>query len=169
MELKNKKWLYIGAGVLGLGALAYYQYKKLMDFTLGFKSARVNSVGVNGINLDLFFNFTNKSAVKVEVLSQSYDVYINDIYVTTLSNSLANTIQPKATSVVGVNVNLTKSDLASLGQRLKGGLLSLLNVANIKVTIKEHIKMKVAGFIPYTLNYNYNTTIKEMTAPSSKN
>lgn len=167
MEIKNKKWLFIGAGVIGLGTLAYYQYTKLMDFKLNLKSARVNSVGANGINLDLFFNFTNKSAVKVEVISQTYDVYINDAYATTLSNSLANTILPKATSVVGVNVNLSKNDITNLAQRLKGGLLSLLDVPNIRITIKEHIKMKIAGFIPYTLNYDYKTTIKEMTAPSS--
>lgn len=166
MEIKNKKWLYIGAGVLGLGALAYYQYTKLMDFKLGLKSARVNKIGAGGIDLDLFFNFTNKSAVKVDVISQSYDVYLNDIFVSTLSNSLANTIQPKATSVVGVNVRLSQSELADLGKRLKGGLLSLLNVGAIKVKIKEHIKMKVAGFIPYTLNYTYETTIKEMMTPS---
>ena len=166
MNLKNKKWLYIGAGALVVGGLAYYQYKRLMDFGLAFKSARVNNVGINGINLDLFFNFTNKSSVSVEVISQSYDVYINDIFVATLSNGLSTTIKPKATTIVGVNVNLTKEQLKDLGSRLKGGLLSLLDVKNVRVKIVERIKMKVAGFIPYTLNYTYNTTIGEMTAPT---
>jgi LEA14-like dessication related protein len=166
MELKNKKWLYIGAGVLGLSALAYYQYKKLMDFKLGFKSARVNKIGASGINLDLFFNFTNKSSIAVEVISQSYDVYINDIFVTTLSNGLSTTIKPKATTIVGVNVSLTGQQIKELGSRLKGGVLALLDYKNVKVKIVERIKMKVAGFIPYTLNYTYNTTIGEMTAPT---
>lgn len=168
MGLKNKKWLYFGLGAVGLGVLAYYQYTKLMNFKLSFNSVRVNSLGLNGINLNLFFNFTNYSSLKVELLSQNYTIYINDIYAATLSNTLSNIINPKANSIIGVNVNLSKSDISNLANNLKGGLLDFLDVQNIRITIREQIKIKIAGFIPYTLNYDYKTTIKEMTADKSK-
>jgi LEA14-like dessication related protein len=150
---KNKKvWYYIGGGVAVLGILAYLEYKRLMNFELSFNSFKVNKINKDEIDANLYFNFLNKSSLPVDVLSQKYDIYINDIYITTATNQINNKVRPKATSVVGVNIKLTDWTKLIGSEKNLVSILSSLSSLNMKVV--EKVKVKVLG-IPYTIDYTY--------------
>ena len=150
---KNKKiWYYIAGGVAVLGVLAYIQYKRLMDFELSFNSFKLNKLNKDEIDANLYFNFLNKSSLAVDIISQKYDIYINDIYITTATNQINNVVKPKATSIVGVNVKLTDWTKLITSQSNLLSVLSSLNNLNMKVV--EKIYVKVMG-IPYTIDYTY--------------
>lgn len=152
---KNKKTIYyIGAGAVVLAVIAYIQYKKFMDFELTFNSVKINKLNLSSINIDVFFNFINKSNIEVKLESQKYDIYFNDIYITTATNNLGNLVKANSTSVIGANINIT--DLKSIVSKFKGqGVLNLLtNLNTSTIKIVEKIKVKVYG-IPYTVNYTY--------------
>jgi len=150
---KNKKvWYYIAGGVAVLGVLAYIQYKRLMDFELSFNSFKLNKLNKDEIDANLYFNFLNKSSLAVDIISQKYDIYINDIYITTATNQINNVVKPKATSIVGVNVKLTDWTKLITSQ---SNLLSVLSsLTNLNMKVVEKIYVKVMG-IPYTINYTY--------------
>lgn len=150
---KNKKvWYYIGGGVVALGILAYIQYRRLMDFELSFNSFKLNKLDKNEIDANLYFNFLNKSSLSVDVVSQKYDIYINDIYITTAENQINNIVKPKGTSVVGVNVKV--KDWTKLISSQSNLLNILSSLSNLNMKVVEKIHVKVLG-IPYTVNYTY--------------
>jgi LEA14-like dessication related protein len=94
----------------------------------------------------------NKSSLAVDIISQKYDIYINDIYITTATNQINNVVKPKATSIVGVNVKLTDWTKLITSQ---SNLLSVLSsLTNLNMKVVEKIYVKVMG-IPYTIDYTY--------------
>ena len=65
MKANTKKYVIAGgiALVSIVGAFAYLQYKRLMDYCISFKSVKVNSVSLTKINFNLWLNFLNRSKV----------------------------------------------------------------------------------------------------------
>ena len=76
---------YLIAGVIGLvtvaGAAAYLQYKKIMNYVITVKNVVINSISLNLIDFTLNLNFENKSSVAFIIKSQSYNVYINNSFI----------------------------------------------------------------------------------------
>lgn len=150
---KNKKvWYYIAGGVVALGILAYIEYRRLMDFELSFNSLKLNKLDKNEIDANLYFDFLNKSSLSVDIISQKYDIYINNIYITTAENQINNIVKPKGKSIVGVNVKVKDWTKLITSQSNLMNVLNSLNNLNMKVVEKIHVKL--LG-IPYTINYTY--------------
>lgn len=163
MLKENRKYLI--AGLIGIvtivGALAYLQYKKIMNYTLGYKGFKLRSLGKDIISFDLFLNYTNYADIDITLVEQEYKVYINDNYVTRASNGSSNYIKANSTSVIGVNVafdprvvfkaiNKTYTEVA-------------LNPS--KVILKVDIKLKVKVFgIKVNIPYTYTSSLKEFFA-----
>ena len=105
MKIEKK---HIVAGVIAAvsitGALAYLQYKKLMNYCIGFNKIRLNKISSTNADIDVFINFKNQSDLKIEIQSQEYNVYMNDAFLTKASNAKPQVIEPKSTSVIGINV-----------------------------------------------------------------
>lgn len=164
MEIKKK---YIIAGVIGAvtiaGALAYLQYKKIMNYVIKYKGSKVKKLSPTAIDVDLFLNFENKSDLKFIIKSQSYTVYINDIFVTKLVNYAPTTIAPKAFSVIGLNVKLNPE--AVLKQLGKTPLDFVGAPEKIKIKIDTKLNVSLWG-IPISIPYVYDTNLKELTAPA---
>lgn len=156
---------HIIAGLIGLvtitGAVAYLQYQKLMDYVLSFKSIKVNSIGIKLFDFNLFLNFQNKSNIKFTIVRQKYDVYINGIYLTTLKNEVSNVIEPKSTSVIGLNVRFDPREAL---QKLKMSAASLAAGPD-KVLVKIDTQMTVKyGLLSASIPYVYEDTLKNMMA-----
>ena len=154
---------HIVVGVIGLlsisAAYAYYTYKKIMDYDLGFKGIKVNSITAKLINMNVFLNFTNKANQKIEIVEQDYKVYLNDKFVTTATNKSTNVIDPKSTSVIGVNVSFDPSVV--LGVLKASAINILLHPEQQVVKIDMNLKVKIWG-IKFSIPYIYNITIKEI-------
>lgn len=162
MKIEKK---HIIAGLIGLvtitGASLYLQYQKLMNYTIGLRRVRINKLSLNGLNIDLFLNFENKSNLKFTIVSQKYDIFINNVYLTTLQNNKPNEILPNSTSVIGMNMEI---DRRIIGARLKDAISTFANTDKTMVKIVTKMKVKY-GFI--TLNfpeYPYQNTLKNMMA-----
>ena len=155
---------YIIAGLIGVvtitGALAYVQYKKLMEYAFKFKGIKVRTITKNLISFDAFMLFTNNSNLIIHLEEQEFKVYLNDQYVTRLSNGMTNIIKAKGTSEIGLNVAF---DPTLVLNTLKLNWVTML-IAPEKTTIKIDgtMKVKVFGFVRAKIPYTYTYTLKEL-------
>jgi len=156
MKIKPK---YLIAGAIGLvtisGALLYLQYKKLMNYKITLNSAKIKKLSLDRIVIDLYLNFINYSTLKVEIVAQEYKVYLNNKFVADLKNYTKNTIEPKSTSVIGLNVDFNpKNIISALG---KNALDVLANPESVILKVDAKLKVKFYGFeisIPYLFEDN---------------
>jgi LEA14-like dessication related protein len=170
MDAKKKRRLYIAAGVVSIfaviGVFGYIQYKKLMDYCIGVKRVQVNNIGLNNINFNIWFTFLNKSNVTFTLISQTYKVYLNDKYITTLSNKSPNVVKSEQTSEIALNVDINpKSVFKEMGM---GVFDMAMNYKKIMVKLDMKMKVKVLG-ITVSVPYVYEDTLEAMFLPDPKN
>ena len=99
----NKKYLYAGAiGLVSISAATLYlQYKKMMEFVLSFNKVKINKITVTNIDFNLYLNYLNKGSVGFDIESQINEVYINNVFITKLTNNTPNKILPKSNNIIG--------------------------------------------------------------------
>lgn len=166
MKIERKHIIAGGLAVISIAAAAaYLQYKKLMNYKISFKSVKVKSIGARLVDIDIFLNFLNNSDVKFTIEGQEYSVYVNDIFVTKVTNVEHSVISPKTTSAIGVNLKFNPSDIASK-MKVKGAEM-LLNIGKTKIKIDMKIKVAL-WFFTVNIPYVYNTTLAEMTTSKTE-
>ncbi|MEI6184444.1 MAG: hypothetical protein WCP65_02880 [Bacteroidota bacterium] len=112
-------------------------------------------------DFDLFMNFKNQSALKIDITSTSANVYLNNNFVTSIQNSIPQTIQPESTSVLGFNCVLNPDKVL----KILGNNSSDLLLHREKVMIKVDAKIKIKFyFINVSIPYVYETNLKDMMA-----
>jgi LEA14-like dessication related protein len=158
---------YLIAGIIGLvtitGALAYLQYKKLMDYIISIKSISIKEFSVDLLIIDLYLNYENKSTLGFDITSQTYNIYLNNSFVGKAENLNTVKIEPKSTSVLPVQLKLkpTKA-LTNIGG--VSGLLKLAgNMNNIVLKVDSKLRLKLFG-IPVSIPYKYENTIGNIKA-----
>lgn len=158
MKIEKK---HVIAGVLAVVsialAVAYIQYKRLMDYSFTYNKIKVRSLSAKLFNFDLFLNFLNKSAITFDIVEQEYKAYVNGEFVSTIVNYKPVKILPKATSVLGFNVQFDPNKVLKTLKKNYAQILLDPKSVNIKVDIK--LKVLFYGFklsIPYT----YEETLK---------
>ena len=141
------------------GALAYLQYKKLMNYIIKVKTAVVKTITANLLDLDLTLDFENKSNISFEIKSQEYEVYIDNKFISKINNIKPVFIKAKSNSDIFVNIKVNPT---KVGTRFKlEDLGKLLDLQNVKIKIIGKMKVKLYAF---TINipFNFETTIKEL-------
>jgi LEA14-like dessication related protein len=161
--LSNTAKKYLIAGVIATititGALAYLQYKKLMNYIIKVKTAVVKTITANLLDLDLTLDFENKSNISFEIKSQEYEVYIDNKFITKINNIKPVFIKAKSNSDIFVNI---KANPTKVGSKFKlEDLGKLLDLQNVKLKIIGKMKVKLYG-ISVNIPFNYETTIKEL-------
>lgn len=163
MAKKKSYKIYWIAGSIAvvsiLGALAYLQYKRLMDYCMSFRAVKVNRFSLNNLNFDVWLNFVNKSNVNFTIVSQTTKVYLNDRFVTTVSNKSPNIVRAKQSNVLGVNVNI---DPKRVFQNIGISVFDMLKDVNkIRVKMDMKIRVKLYG-ITVPVPYVYEDTLAGM-------
>jgi LEA14-like dessication related protein len=161
--LSNTAKKYLIAGVIATititGALAYLQYKKLMNYIIKVKTAVVKTITANLLDLDLTLDFENKSNISFEIKSQEYEVYIDNKFITKINNIKPVFIKAKSNSDIFVNI---KANPTKVGSKFKlEDLNKLLDLQNVKIKVIGKLKVKIYAF-PVNIPFNYETTIKEL-------
>ena len=161
--LSNTAKKYLIAGVIAMvtitGALAYLQYKKLMNYIIKVKTAVVKTITANLLDLDLTLDFENKSNISFEIKSQEYDIYIDNKFISKINNIKPVFIKAKSNSDIFVNI---KANPTKVGSKFKlEDLSKLLDLQNVKLKIIGKMKVKVYAFT-VNIPFNYETTIKEL-------
>lgn len=161
MKIEKKHVIAIGLGAvsLALGA-AYLQYKKMMNYCIGLSMIKPKEITTKNFDADVFLNIENKSDIKLEIVSQEYNVFVNNKFITKASNAILQTVAPKSTSIVGVNV---KFNPEKAGENILSAILSLG-----KITVKIEVKLKVKlWFFTVNIPYTYESTLSELMKPSA--
>ena len=80
MKPEVKKWLIVGGlGVVSIAlAIAYLQYKKIMNYVLKFKSVKIKKINEKIIDFDLFLNWAE--ARFKDVVVKGNEIKINSIF-----------------------------------------------------------------------------------------
>lgn len=160
MKLERK---HLIAGLIGLvtitGALAYLQYKKLMNYVIKVKGIAVKSSSPTSLIFDLMLDFENKSAIKFEIISQTYDIYFNNNFLAHLKGNTKVLVLPKGTSPLSLNVNINPTQALA---KLQGDALSIIsNLANAKLKMDIKLQVKLYG-VTINIPYIYETSIADM-------
>lgn len=166
MKIEKKHIVIAAISLVSItAAVAYAQYKRLMNYSIKFKKMKVNKVTQSVIDIDLFMLLKNKSNIKFDIKEQDYTVYINNVLVTKIVNRKPTIILPNTESEVPANISFNPQVVLST---LKKGLLdTVLNSQGLK--IKIDIKLKVSlWFFTVNIPYIYETTLKEIMSVKSE-
>lgn len=161
---------YIIAAAIGVvtiaGAFIYLEYEKLKQYCLSVKSIKLNSFNITGIDIDLILNFVNKSKFALTLFSQEYLVYMNDSFVTKISNAIPQNIKPLSTSQLTVKLQFNPQTALSVLQANISNILNKSSAVNIKITM--NVKVGI-GIFKFNIISDYLTTLKEITSSSNPN
>lgn len=167
--LKPKVKTYLIAGAIGVvsltAAAAFIQYRKFMQqHLIKFKGVMLNKLSLTNLDFNIYVNVTNNSDIALTILSQSYNIYVNNMFITKAENSSPVSVLGNATNTIGLNVTLNPSDVyKKLGQS-QLGLLTDTSKTIIKVDAKLKVKM---WFFTINLPYVFEKSLKDIV--SSKN
>ncbi|MFY8165234.1 MAG: hypothetical protein ACOVJ8_01500 [Sediminibacterium sp.] len=167
MKPENKK--YIVAGVIGLltlsGALAYIQYKKVMDFLIKVKGVKIRALSPTLINFDLFINLTNKANIGYTIVSQKYKVFINNVEVSDLVSNYTAKVPARGNVDLPVNVTIDPVKVVRLVKTSYADML--LKPETIKVRIDYNLVVKLFGIFKPTIKSSFETTLKDIVSPKT--
>lgn len=156
---KAKYWLIAGVvGVTGATALwAYGQYKKLLKNVTGFKSMKLDILTLDRIKMKVVVTYDNKMDIDVNLTDQKYDIYLDDQYATTLTNTELTVLKANAISEIPLDLDFNPADVF---KRLNIGPARLLtDYKNIRVKIVMKLKVKLL-FFSIPVNYTYQDKLK---------
>lgn len=159
--MKVKKIITLAAiGTVSLtAAFLYLQYDKIKKHAFKVKTFVVNSVSLSLLDFDLYLIFTNNSSLKFTIKSQVYKIYVNNNFVSNVSNANPVLISPNASTEFGVNVRLHLSDLFSTIKLNVGDILTRPQ----KIPLRIDLKMNVSFYgIPFSIPYTYETNLKDI-------
>lgn len=164
---RNKKiaLAFVGLGIIGIGYYLYKQSKKLMNFCLSFKKAKINNISPTNVDITVIMGFENKSDLDVVASNQNYEVLINGISVTTIKSEKPILLKPKQVSEFPVNVFFNPMQLKGKAIGLVKDLAS--NKEGVKISFKGSLGVKsgVLGVAKFPIDITY--TLKELMTPST--
>lgn len=167
MESKTKKRLIIGTLIGGLlvgGIVLAKRIQKLLKYSIKFKGLKFKETNAKKIIFDANFDFKNNSDLTIDIKNQEYDVYINNVFITSIKSDVEQTILPETVSALSVTVdldtNVVLNRLKTLGD---GSVSSILNIIarfkeqDLKIVYKFGIKF---GILTIPVVFSYNDKIK---------
>ncbi len=158
MKASTKLAIAIGTIIFGsAGFLLYEELKKIMKYAVSFKSAKILQLTPNMINANLWFNFKNPSKLKINLNGVKYDVFINNVYATTLENNAKTIILPETTSVLGLNLTMNPTEFI---KSLPNPLSAILDLKQLPLRLVMKFKVKVGPFT-ITIPYTYDGKLKD--------
>lgn len=162
--LKTKLKYALGIATIGLTATtiiwARKQYKKMLSNKVDINSFKVTDIALNNIGIEVFFNYFNNTDIKITLVNQKYDIYIDDKFVASLINDSTNVIKPNTTSVIGVRGEF---DLMKISKNLNINPIKLfLLPKNQRVRIDMKLKVKLL-FFNVTIPFSYEDSVKNLT------
>lgn len=165
--MTTSKKIWIGVGIASAIALVFVsiwgakQWKKFQKNVIGFKSFLIRKITPNEVVFEVVMSYYNDMDFDIELVSQKYDISLDGIYTTTLTNHSYTKLQSKTTSTIPLQIAF---DPKVLLKNLSGNLNALLDkeaMKNIQVTIDMDLKIKF-GILKIPFSYSYTDTIKHM-------
>lgn len=153
----------LGLGVTGsaiaLGIWAKKQYNLLLLNTTGYKSFTIKNISLKNFAFNAVFTYTNNMDVDVTLTNQVYDVYLNNVYTTTLTNSKLTVLKSKQTSEIPLDVSFDPKDMLNKLSLNIASFLTDYKKLRIKVVMKLKVKLL---FFSIPVKYTYEDSLKNM-------
>lgn len=161
-KIITNKYIIAGvASVFILGGLLYSEYRKIMNYCISFSKVHFNKATLDNIDIDIFMNFKNQSNIQIDIVGMTSNVFLNDAFVTTVSNKVTQVIKAESTSVIGFNIQFNPTAVYKV---LKLNITDLL-AHRENIIIKIDMKMKVKlWLIEVNIPYTYQNNLKDMMA-----
>lgn len=153
----------LGLGITGsaiaLGVWAKKQYAKLLLNTTGYKSFSIKELSAKRFAFNVVYTYKNNMDVDVVLTNQVYDIFLNDVYTTTLTNNKLTVLKSNETSEIPLDVSFDPKNMLN---KLSLNLASFLSdYKKIRIKIVMKLKVKLLFFsIPVT--YTYEDSLKNM-------
>ncbi len=159
MKIQKKYAIGAAIGLVSLtGLYLYTQIMKVLNYRLDFKGFKNVSINQKGMSFTIVYEYENKANISITLAEQKYDVYIDGVYITTLTNFAPNTLSGSKPSMIEVNVNLTLDELKKV--KLNWARL-LLQPGKVQVTNVMKWKVKY-GLLKIPYKYTYSVSLKEI-------
>lgn len=160
----EKKHLVIGGVVTLIAAscvFLYAQYVKLVDYGLGFKKLKVNKLTPELWSFDIVMNFVNKSLFGFTLVEQDYDLYVNDVFISKMTDYTKTYVKPKGESLLNLTVRF---DPKVIVQQLKTNYATMLLKPNqTKIRLDMKMGVNVLG-MKVIIPYVYHDTLQGLIA-----
>ncbi len=162
MAIKKKHIIVGGIALVTLtGAALYWQYTKIMNYVLKLTNVKFKTFSLKKVDFDLSLAFTNNSDLTINIVSQDYKVYVNNVEILKVTNKTGTQLLKNDTSPINVNLQLNPDMIAT---KLKASAINFLTNPD-KIQIRFDIKLRVKLLVfTFSIPYVYNTTLKELLA-----
>jgi hypothetical protein len=160
--ITKKKALIWGGVVAVLGVTAIWvskQIKKINDFTLTFKKISVKTFSQSTLDFNVYYDYKNNSDIDINLSIQEYDVYVNGVFINTMTNYAENVLKANSVSPLGFNCKL---NLPEVHKKLKVSYFDMVaQPKEVKIRVVMRWKVRL-GFIKIPVKYTWDTDLKEI-------
>jgi len=172
MNKTARNILIVGSILLFFGSIGFYVYsnvKMSMKFCYKISGLKITSITSEKIDITLQTKIKNRSDFSVKLKSYKFNIWINEILVATVNQSLTQTIQNLAVSTLNIPVSIEISKLGKLKFKQIHTLALLMFTQPDKFIVRTEgvVSGEVQGVtvkdFPIDISMNYN----EITAPST--
>lgn len=151
--------LGVTGSVIALGIWIKKQYAKLLLNTTGYKSFSIKELSAKRFAFNVVYTYKNNMDVDVVLTNQVYDIFLNNIYTTTLTNNKLTVLKSNETSEIPLEVSFDpKNMLNNLSLNL-ASFLSDYKKIRIKIVMKLKVKLL---FFSIPITYTYEDSLKNM-------
>jgi LEA14-like dessication related protein len=163
MESKHKKLLAGGLLLTGLFSIGLYlkrQYDFLYNATYKISSAVIHNVSLSNIKFTIYIKLTNKGDLSAWIRSQSYDIFVNDVFVVNVKNLTDVHVNSNGDSVLPLTIEFDPSKLASTAVKNIASLL--LDRSKIIFKIKGTLTVEMGAIKIKDVVFNMLYTLQEI-------
>jgi LEA14-like dessication related protein len=144
------KW-GIGAFMVGLfGFTLNYlmiQIKKIVNIQWGFLGMQTKNISLKGFDIVLWWRVLNETDFSFQVANQTYDVYLNDIFVKKVGFAPVENIPTNSDSRIPTIINITTKELLNTGLKFSDLLLDDEGRKKLYLSVKGNMDVKI-DFMP---------------------
>jgi LEA14-like dessication related protein len=162
------KHFALGALIVGLASYTIVYFKRQVELLKGtcftFAGGVLKKAGFNSSLVTLYLRVKNRSDIDITILSQSYDVFINDVYVTNVRNENKSLLKAGNTSVLELDIAFSPSALLKAG--LQNAESLLYSKENLMFTIKTKISAGSQFVFVNNIAFETKMSLAEYLAPS---
>lgn len=153
----------LGLGITGsaiaLGIWAKKQYNKLLLNTTGYKSFAIKNISAKNFAFNVVYTYKNNMDIDVVLTNQVYDIYLNNVYTTTLTNPNLTVLKAHETSDIPLDVSFDPKDMLNKLSLNIATFLTDYKKLRVKIVMKLRVKLL---FFSIPITYTYEDSLKNM-------
>ena len=166
----NKKVLIIvgviaGFGLLGYGLFQWYrtQIDKVMQYCYKIKRYKIIQFDMNKILMTIDVLIRNKSAFDMDINGYDMSVYINDVKIAVLKDTLTQKVNNNSLSLITLNVDVIAknlfTDLKKLGQLI---VWSAMDKSKVIIKVQGNVSASSSFIKIKDLPINISMSLQEI-------